>query len=172
VSRKRVLVVLLVLAAGLAGVLLRVGTEPAPASPAGTSTARGAVLDTVGRTGEALAALREWDRRRAVAYARGSSRMLRELYVPRSRAGDADAAVLEKYRARGLRVNGMHMQLLAVTVLAGKADTLRLRVTDRLRGAVAVGPRGRFVLPADRASTRTVTMRRGRDGRWRVASVR
>jgi hypothetical protein len=59
-----------------------------------------------------------------------------------------------------------------VTVLAGTDDTLRLRVTDRLRGAIAVGQRHRFVLPTDAASTHTVTLRRGPAGRWRVAAVR
>jgi hypothetical protein len=167
-----------VLAAGLTGLLLRVSAWPAPtAAPARTASSGraagvGQAVSADPADPPALTALREWDRRRAVAYARGSSRMLRDLYVPHARAGRADVAVLEGYRARGLRVAGMRMQLLAVTVLAGTDDTLRLRVTDRLRGAIAVGQRHRFVLPTDAASTRTVTLRRGPAGRWRVAAVR
>lgn len=117
--------------------------------------------------------LRDWDRRRAAAYARGSVRALRSLYVPGSRAGTADVAMLREYRAHGLRVTGMRMQLLRVEVLGRTTHRWVLRVTDRLHGAVAVGETVSAVLPRDRASTRTITFRRSeRDGRWRVAAVR
>lgn len=62
------------------------------------------------------------------------------------------------------------MQLLAVRVLQERPGRLRLRVTDRLTGAVAVGPPGRVRLPSDTASTRVVVLVR-RGGGWQVAEV-
>lgn len=124
--------------------------------------------------------LRAWDGRRAEAFAAGDLAALRRLYVPGSRAGTADRALLRGYLDRGLRVEGMRVQVLALDVLAQRSGSLRLRVTDRLVGAVAVGESGRVALPRDEASTRVVVLRRvaatvrpdGAPGLWRVASVR
>jgi hypothetical protein len=114
--------------------------------------------------------LRSWDRRRAAAYAAGSPLRLRALYA--GRAGDSDVRLLEGYRSRGWRVAAMRMQVLALAVTAHGQDRWRVRVTDRLAGAVAVRGSRRVLLPRDRASTRTVTLVRGVDGVWRVAAVR
>ncbi|HSE10392.1 MAG TPA: hypothetical protein VLB29_17145 [Nocardioidaceae bacterium] len=117
--------------------------------------------------------LRTWDGARSRAFAAGDVHALRRLYVDGSAAGTADERLLWAYRVRGLRVEGMRMQLIAVDVLHHDGRRLRVRVTDRLTGAVAVGPRTRLRLPADRASTRVVELRRtGHDEPWRVASVR
>ncbi len=61
-------------------------------------------------------------------------------------------------------------QLLAVRVLAGSGDRLRLRVTDRVAGGTAVGPGVRAALPTDRATTRVVVLRVVA-GEWRVVRV-
>lgn len=116
--------------------------------------------------------LRAWDRSRAGAFASGDVPALRRLYVEGSAAGVADVALLRAYLRRGVRVEGMGMQLLAVDVLSSGPRRLRLRVTDRVTGAVAVGNGLRTQLPADRASTRVVVLRRepGR-ARWRMVSV-
>ena len=118
----------------------------------------------------AAAVLRAWDRRRAAAYAAGSADRLRALYV--RDAGSSDVGLLEGYRSRGWRVVGMRMQVLALAVTSRESSRLRLRVTDRLVGAVAVRAAERVRLPRDRASTQRLTLVRGRDGVWRVASVR
>jgi hypothetical protein len=115
--------------------------------------------------------LRAWDRARSRAFAAGDVAALRRLYVPGSAAGTSDVRLLRRYLRRGLRVDGMRMQLLAVTVLARGPTALRVRVTDRLVGAVAVGHGVREPLPHDRASTRVVALRHAGD-RWRVAWVR
>lgn len=147
--------------------------------PAGdpARVARPALRDSGGSTAarpaepEAAAVLRRWDRRRATAYASGSARALRELYV--GDAGAGDVRLLRSYLRRGYRVEGLRMQLLAVRVRHHAAGRWRLRVTDRLAGgAVAVGYGERVALPRDRASVRTVVLRRGGDGRWRMAAVR
>jgi hypothetical protein len=115
--------------------------------------------------------LRGWDCARSEAFAAGDVAALRRLYVPGSAAGTSDVRLLRGYLRRGLRVEGMRMQLLAVTVLARRPTALRVRVTDRLVGAVAAGDGVREPLPHDRASTRVIALRRD-GGRWRVASVR
>ena len=115
--------------------------------------------------------LRSWDRRRARAYAEGDAAALRRLYVLGSRAGAGDVRLLRSYRRRGLHVTGMRMQLFAVQVVGHSAGRWRVRVTDRLAGAVAVGHGQRIRLPRDQASTHVVTLVR-RAGTWKVASVR
>ncbi|WP_395659738.1 hypothetical protein [Nocardioides sp.] len=113
--------------------------------------------------------LHAWDARRAQAWAAGDVADLRGLYTPRSAAGRADAAMLRAWQARGLRVEGLRMQLLAVRVRARTPTRLELDVTDRLAdGVVAPGPEA---LPRDRPSRHLVTLRRVA-GEWRVASVR
>ena len=185
-------VVALLLAGGAWWVDGRSATSgPAGSAGAGASSGRswlpsGPSHDGAGAVRPGAAALpaadvlRAWDGRRAEAFAAGDLAALRRLYVPGSRAGTADRALLRGYLDRGLRVEGMRVQVLALDVLAQRPGTLRLRVTDRLVGAVAVGESGRVVLPRDEASTRVVVLRRvaatarpaGSPGPWRVASVR
>ena len=119
----------------------------------------------------AVRVLRDWDARRARAYAQGDVAALRRLYLPGSRAGAADVRLLAAYTARGLVVRGLRVQLLEVEARARGRDTLRLRVTERVTGARAVPARGPGrLLPRDAPSTHLLTMRR-HEGRWRVASV-
>lgn len=140
-----------------------------PARPAAVSRqARPAAVSQQGRP--AVEVLRGWDEARAAAYASGSVASLRELYA--RGAGASDVRLLRSYLRRGYRVEGMRMQLLAVTVLAHRPGRWLLRVTDRLAGAEAVRYDERVALPRDRASTRTVRLARAEDGRWRVVAVR
>jgi hypothetical protein len=132
-----------------------------PSAPSGRST--GAV---------ALAVLHAWDADRAAAYGAGSPERLRGLYVAGSGAGRADLDLLRRYHRRGLRVTGMRTQVLSLAVLEHRTGLWRLRITDRLVGAVAVGDGGRMLLPRDRPSEHEVTLMRGEGGRWRVAGVR
>jgi len=118
----------------------------------------------------AVDVLRGWDLSRARAYADGDAAVLRSLYVAGSVAGTTDVRLLRSYAGRGLRVKEMKMQILAVDVLAHSQGRWRLRVTDRLYAAVAVGDGARVALPRDQASTRVVTMLL-RAGAWKVASV-
>src|SRR4051794_18941641 len=142
------------------------GVEPR----AGWRAGSGAGSPSVSTDLPAAAVLRAWDRRRAEAYAAGSPGRLRTLYV--RGAGSSDVHLLDDYRSRGWRVVAMRMQVLAVAVASREPGRLRLRVTDRLAGAVAVRAGERVRLPRDRASTRMVTLVRGGDGVWRAAAVR
>ena len=116
--------------------------------------------------------LRGWDLARSRAFAAGDVAALRRLYVSGSGAGRSDLRILRGYLRRGLRVEGMRVQVLALEVLHEDRGRLRLRVTDRLTGAVAVSRSTRAVLPEDRASTRVVELRKVAAGPWRVALVR
>ncbi|HET6624933.1 MAG TPA: hypothetical protein VFG63_00955 [Nocardioidaceae bacterium] len=144
---------------------------PPSASPA-SSEPFAVPVDAPARSRPAVAVLHAWDGARADAYAAGDVAGLRSLYVDGSAAGTSDVRMLRGYLARGLRVTGMRMQLLAVEVLARAPRRWRLRVTDRLDGAVAVDAAGaRTVLPRDRATTRELTLVQ-RAGSWKVAAVR
>lgn len=136
-----------------------VGREVAPVAATASAAERPAVE-----------VLRSWDARRAEAWSRGDAEALGELYVPGSAAGRRDVRSLTAYAGRGLVVRGMRMQLLSAQVLVDRPGLLRLRVTDRLVGAKAVGRGEEIPLPADRASTRSLTLRL-EDGDWRMVSV-
>ena len=166
-SRLPLVVALVALALMLVVAVLRPGDRPRRDPSIASRPVPAVAADAPGTD-----LLRAWDVQRSAAYAAGSSRMLRDLYVAGSGAGASDVRLLRDYRERGYRVVGMRMQLLALRVLEERPDRLRLRVTDRLDGAVAVGEGRRLTLPRDRPSTRTVTMVRGTDGAWRVAAVR
>ncbi|QWZ06408.1 hypothetical protein KRR39_12440 [Nocardioides panacis] len=169
-TRSRLVLVLVLLLALLGtGLVLRAGERPAETRAASPEPDVGADVGAVDVP--AADVLRAWDEQRAAAYAAGSVRQLRRLYVARSAAARSDLHVLTGYRRRGLVVEGMRTQVLALRVLDERPRRLRLEVTDRLDGAVAVGAGRRVALPRDRPDARTVTLRRGADGAWRVVSV-
>lgn len=113
---------------------------------------------TPGQPTAAAAVLHDWDDRRAAAWAAGDASALHSLYVPHSAAGRADAAMLRTWRDRGLRVEGMRMQVFDLDVRRASAARLDLVVTDRLTGAVAAGPGVRLPLPQDGVTTRRVVL--------------
>lgn len=118
--------------------------------------------------------LRAWDRRRAAAWAAGDPAALARIYLPRAVAGRRDVALLRRWNARGVRVTRLVPQVLAVRVTRATDQRLVVVLTDRL-GVVEARVGGEVVvLPADRATTRRVELRRGpgTGARWRVASVR
>lgn len=153
-------------AGGAAGRAVGAGAPPATA---GARAAGGS-----GGTGTPSAVLAGWDRRRAGAWARGDVDALGGLYAPGSAAGRADVAMLRDYRRRGLRVEGLTTQVLRLEVLRRAPGRLVLRVTDRLAGGTVVGAAAPVALPADRASTRQVTLVRrpgADDDGWVVREV-
>jgi hypothetical protein len=176
--RRPVVVLALVGLAGclLAALLVGLGTDRrGPQATASSRAVPGAAAPgSTARVGSRQAAaarvLHSWDARRSRAWAAGSPAALASLYLDGSAAGRADVALLRSYLARGYTVRGLRTQLLAVAVLAERPRRLRLRVTDRLAAAVAVGPEGGTRLPADAATTRELVLVRDL-GRWRVASV-
>jgi hypothetical protein len=166
VSATRLALLALAVAVAVAAVTLLPGHDPRPVTEPARTAAAARPADV-----PVVALLRRWDERRAEAYASGSLRRLADLYVARSGVGAADLRVLRSYRARGWRVVGMRMQLLAVRVLEHRARRLVVEVTDRLDGGVAVRRGHRLVLPRDESSSWRITLVRAADGRWRVAAV-
>lgn len=108
----------------------------------------------------AVDVLHAWDVQRAGAWAAGDVTALGELYRPGSSAGRQDVAALQRWRRQGWVVTGVGRQVTALTVLAADSDMVRVRMTDRLVGAVARrGARERH-LPAGTFRERTVQWRR------------
>ncbi|HSU03329.1 MAG TPA: hypothetical protein VLK03_12320 [Nocardioides sp.] len=119
--------------------------------------------------------LAAWDVRRSAAWAAGDREALRSLYAAGSRTGAADVRLLHHYRRRGLTVEGLRTQVLALDVVERSAGRLVLVVTDRVVGGRAVGGTAPVALPVDRASTRRVELVRAagdRRGVWLVAEAR
>lgn len=142
-----------------------------PAGPAG-AVVPDPVLPSAGPAEQrARAVLAGWDDRRAAAWARGDRGSLAGLYAEDALAGRRDLRMLDAWIDRELRVQGMQVHVLALDVLVARRHRLRLRVTDRLADAVAVGSGVRRVLPEDRPTTRMLVLAR-RQGSWVVESVR
>ena len=159
----------------LSGALWQLGSG-ATQVPSGTvtpSTSASGVTPHPDRTQQtqALTILRDWDARRARAWAAGDVPGLRRLYTPGSVSGAADCADLKEYVDRGLVVEGMTTQILAASVVTFEPQHVVLDVTDRLAASTAVGAGGRFKLPGSRAQELTVELVR-QHGVWLVRENR
>ena len=140
--------------------------DRAPA-PSAARAASGALRTTPG-PGQVLA---HWDARRSSAWAAGDAEALAGLYAHRSRAGRADLRLLARYRDRGLTVEGLTTQVLAVRVVERSPRRMVLVVTDRVVAGRVVGGPVPVALPSDRASVRRVVLVRP-DREWLVAEAR
>lgn len=157
----------------LAAVLVvqaQVPDRPAEADEAPRSAAPPTATAASPPASPASGILQEWDRARAAAWASGDVTALDRLYVEGSAAGEADVALLQRYRERGLTVRNMSMQVLALRVHDHSRRRLVIDVTDRLVGAVAEGAQGTRDLPRDQPTARRLTLERV-DGSWLMASV-
>jgi hypothetical protein len=147
------------------------------ASDAGTPAREEVAVDP-GRalTLRGLAVLRQWDARRAAAYADADPRLLHSLYTPGSQAGRRDRALLERYGERGLVVRGVLPQIRSVAVTSHRPGRLRVEVQERypklvVRKSAGTGDGpGVERLGERRYRARAVELRRSADG-WRVATV-
>lgn len=127
---------------------------------------------TVTEAVASLAVLRDWDRARSAAWARGDVAALRRIYLPRSKAGAHDVGMLSRWVERGLRVRRMTMQVLSVELRVRTERRIVLDVTDRLADAVAVvvGGGRSSALPRDGLTTRRLAFRLTRSG-WVLAAA-
>lgn len=136
--------------------------------PPGETSAKASAEPSAAGPREVLA---DWDEQRSAAWAQGDVAALRALYVTGSRTGRVDTRMLAAYVDRGLRVETLATQVLAVEVLDEKPDELTVRVTDRLVGGVVTGDETSTPLPRDRPTTRTLSLRLV-DGVWLMAGAR
>ncbi|MQA79355.1 MAG: hypothetical protein GEV10_12905 [Streptosporangiales bacterium] len=177
-GRSRLLAVALVPLLVLAGALLweGAGREPpartAPSeSPAASTTATRTPAPDPAASWRARVA--ELDRRRSVAYGDGDVALLRDVYVPGSRALASDTATLRRYVRAGLRVGDLRLRLLTVRAHAVSPTAATLLVTDRLPAYDVVDAAGRVVRrePGRGAVSWRLSLRRVGDA-WLVADVR
>lgn len=176
VAPRRLIPVLTAVACALVvATLVVVVARPDPASRPRTDAAE---ADPTTRTAgsarsRAAAVLAAWDERRSAAWAEGDVTALQELYADGAAAGAVDVRLLRDYLRRGLRVEGLTTQVLALRVAARSPERLEVVVTDRVVGAEAVGAGAPVALPVARPSTRRVVLVRDAEGeRWVVAVVR
>jgi len=154
----------------LTAMLLALGCGCAPDTGAARTGSPATSSAAASDEARALGVLRAWDRRRATAWAQGSTRALGRLYV--GDAGRQDVRRLADYTARGLVVREMSVQVLDVRVLASGTDRLRVAFTDRLARAVAARRDGTVVGPLPRGgAVRHVVVLVRDGGTWRVATV-
>lgn len=174
---RRLLPVLTALACAcvVATLVVTVARPGEPVGPPGPAAARSSEVrpsaSQPSHTSGASAVLAAWDARRSAAWAAGDVDALAGLYTEGSRTGAEDVRLLGHYRERGLTVEGLTTQLLAVSVVQRGPGRLVLDVTDRVVAGRAVGGTQPVALPTDRASTRRIVLvRPGRT--WLVAEAR
>lgn len=148
-------------------VVTTVLTEPAATAGRGTP----AVLAAHARDVAALGLLRDWDRRRAQAWAAQDPEALRGLYLPGSRAARRDVAMLRQWQRRGVRVSDMTRQVRGLEVESWQGAHLRVRVVDRLFTVRAEHDGAARDLPRGRERGTVVELVRSGEG-WQVAAIR
>lgn len=152
--------------------LLRATPGDDRSSPSPVAAPRLGRSVTVTEAVASLAVLRDWDRARSAAWARGDLVALRRIYLPGSAVGVRDVAMLRRWVDRGLRVRRMSMQVHSVQLRVRTERRIVLLVTDRLADAVAVPSAGGApqALPRDGLTTRRLEFRLTRAG-WALAAV-
>lgn len=155
---------------------------PVPPAPVAESSA------VVGQAGEqtpaartarsqGLDVLRSWDSRRSQAYAAGDVAALRRLYTTGSPLAEQDAAVLRRYRERGLQVARLRQQVISVEVHGAGARLVTMTVVERLaRTPVRSSEPARrgaaqWELPASGFQRRLLRFERA-GGAWRLSWAR
>lgn len=164
--------VVAVVALVIAGLLRPGPGETRSGSPAPQPALPRPPTVTITEAVSSLSVLRDWDRARSRAWARGDVAALRRIYQPRSDVGARDVAMLQRWVDRGLRVRRLTMQVLAVELRVRTDRRIVIDVTDRLADAVAVPPGGGpgRVLPRDGLTTRRLELRRTGTG-WVMAAA-
>ncbi len=110
------------------------------------------------------------DASRTQAFVSGDRDRLSDVYVD-EQAARADAEVLDAYRKRGLRLEGMRLVRESCRVTDRSRHRVTLDVVDRLGPTTVWMPDGRHRdLPRDRPTRRTVALELVGDV-WRVAAA-
>lgn len=171
----------LLLASAIVAGIAATGSSRADAPSSGTSTPHATPRDepssarheSPSRPPTWRSTLRALDGRRSTAFARGDAGMLRGVYANASTPLATDLATLRAYSRRGLRVRGLHLELVDVRERSRSPTKAVLRVTDRLDGYRIVKAGGRLVRrePGRGEVTWRMTLRRSHHG-WRIDAIR
>ena len=111
------------------------------------------------------------DAARQDAYRAGDPGLLRDVYLSGSAVLRRDRRTLMAYERRGVRLEGVHLEILHVDARRRDGRQVRLRVVDRLARPVAHTAAGDVALPQDLPTRRLITLVAYDDG-WRIAAVR
>lgn len=123
-----------------------------------------------------LRTLQALDQRRSQVFANADPAGLDSVYVRGSSPWRADQSLLATYRLRGLRVEGLRLDISGLDIQQRATRTpdksaVVLRVVDRLVAGAVVDRTGRRTpLPPGRAATRLVTLTAEEAG-WRISGV-
>jgi hypothetical protein len=79
--------------------------------------------------------------------------------------------MLQRYRRRGLRVQGLQMHIVALRMQRHRGRHVVLRVSDRVVAGTVLGTAIRRRLPRDSVDAHDITLRRLPQG-WRISAVR
>ncbi|CAM3244840.1 hypothetical protein NODU109028_06230 [Nocardioides dubius] len=187
-TTRRMLTLGVVLGLLLGAVVVLAALRSAPSRTVEVAPDRGAPVDRgqVGARAEAvgaeplprpsalraLAVLTAWSERRSRAWAAGSPEQVRALYAS-ARAARAELAIWQAYRRRGLRVEGLRSQVVAIRVLSEQPGRIALLVDERSAGGRIVGDGvpHQVALPQDGVDRRRVVLVHGADAGWQVARV-
>jgi len=116
------------------------------------------------------AVLARLDATRERAWRSGSVGLLAQVYAAGSPELELDQANLRSYLDRGLRVDGVSLDVRRLAVVEEHRHRVRLRIVDELGPLEATTSDGRTrALPQDRPTCHLIDLRR--DGGWRIARV-
>lgn len=139
-----------------------------PTTPPATSPAGAATAIEVARWRTVLTNL---DTTRARAFATPDIQLLDAVYQRGSVPWRSDRSLLTTYRTRATKVEGLHITIDTIDVIARTSTTVTLRVTDRLTSGTVITSNGeRTTLPPGTKTTRLITLTT--DGpRWRISRI-
>ncbi len=117
--------------------------------------------------------MRDLDRARARAFAAADPAALREVYAAGSVALATDVARVTALRARGLRGEGLAVEVVDVALRAAGAGRVDLAVVDRLGGYTLTDRHGtvRASVPGRGEAGWQVRLVPSGSGGWRIDSV-
>ncbi len=151
---------------------------PAPTTPRAPSTPTSTTAPTPAppqrpQTADSkkwLQTLQALDKRRSHAFSTLNPAELNTIYVPGSPPWSADRALLTSYRNQHIRIEGLRMQIEAVTVETPTKTTVVLRIVDRLISGTAITASGhRTPFPPGQPTTRRLTLTAHTT--WRISAI-
>ncbi|WP_344211015.1 hypothetical protein [Kribbella sancticallisti] len=120
-----------------------------------------------------LRTLQGLDARRARAFSTLNQAELDKIYVPGTAPWTSDRSLLTTYQQQKIRVDGLRVQIDSLTIEQPGADTVVLRIVDRLVAGATIDSAGhRTPLPPGPATARRITLRAEAGNKtWRISAI-